>query len=363
MASSYKYLGNNDRVVSATNLNESVSSSFALNGWTSSSYDYYLSVNSQSSPETHVFDVTFGRSGDTDGSGSQKAIYNQFAKILLGYDEDNNIQKFSLDSDTLSTNNILHNAYFLTFPRSQFKDKIKRGTFSLIISGSTTTKGFSLVDKSGSTGPIYREAETGEVGLLFVSSAAGEGTSDLSLVGNQVTGGLIFYEAGVAVISPYIFSRNVTSAGVVIPSGSASNQYIDGNPLGIWSAAALNISHSAGSGKNNETLILQEPISNISYGLARAIRTASYQATTELNSTIYFCRAFNNEFNYSSNPTYLSASQIVVKNEDPTNPPVSYITTVGLYDDANQLLAVAKLSEPIKKTPDTELIARVRLDF
>ena len=43
--------------------------------------------------------------------------------------------------------------------------------------------------------------------------------------------------------------------------------------------------------------------------------------------------------------------------------PVSYITTVGLYDDKNQLLAVAKVSEPIKKTPDTELIARVRLDF
>ena len=68
------------------------------------------------------------------------------------------------------------------------------------------------------------------------------------------------------------------------------------------------------------------------------------------------------DFNYSSNKSYLSSSKIRVKNDN-TDTPVSYLTTVGLYDANSNLLATAKLSEPIKKTPDTELVLRVRLDY
>jgi len=88
----------------------------------------------------------------------------------------------------------------------------------------------------------------------------------------------------------------------------------------------------------------------------------SFNNTTELNSTIYFCRASHNDFNYSSNPTYLSASKMVVKNNS-TDSPVSYTTAVGLYSADNELLAVAKLSEPLKKDPSSEFTLRVRLDY
>ena len=77
---------------------------------------------------------------------------------------------------------------------------------------------------------------------------------------------------------------------------------------------------------------------------------------------MYFCRASHNEFNYSANPTYLSDSEIRVKDVG-LDQPISYITTVGLYSANNELLAVAKVSEPLKKTPDTELTLRVRLDY
>ena len=70
----------------------------------------------------------------------------------------------------------------------------------------------------------------------------------------------------------------------------------------------------------------------------------------------------NHEFNYSTNPTYLSGSKIRVKTQA-SDLPVSYITTVGLYNDNNELLATAKLSEPLKKTSDTEFTIRVRLDY
>ena len=96
----------------------------------------------------------------------------------------------------------------------------------------------------------------------------------------------------------------------------------------------------------------------------RRIKNISFNNTTELNSTVYFCRANAHEFNYSSNPTYLSGSEIRVRpasNADAE--PISYVTTVGLYGPNNEMLAVAKTSEPLKKSPSNELTLRVRLDY
>jgi hypothetical protein len=92
------------------------------------------------------------------------------------------------------------------------------------------------------------------------------------------------------------------------------------------------------------------------------IFNVSFNNTTELNSTVYFCRANHNEFNYSSNPTYLSASKLRVKQQS-TDTPVSFVTTVGLYSADNELMAVAKLSEPLRKDPTNEMTLRVRLDY
>ena len=105
----------------------------------------------------------------------------------------------------------------------------------------------------------------------------------------------------------------------------------------------------------------------MSNSLRNRIYNLQFNNTTELNSTIYFCRANNTEFNYSSNPTYLSSSggpsEIVVKDGMADNDPHSYITSVGLYSPDNELLAVAKVSEPLKKNPSNELTLRVRLDY
>ena len=97
-------------------------------------------------------------------------------------------------------------------------------------------------------------------------------------------------------------------------------------------------------------------------GLLKRNKNIKFNNTTELHSTIYYIRAHHNEFNYSANLTYLSGSKVRVKTST-TAQPVSYITTVGMYSADNELLAVAKLSEPLKKTPSTDLTLRVRLDY
>ena len=118
------------------------------------------------------------------------------------------------------------------------------------------------------------------------------------------------------------------------------------------------------AGTTVDNLLVSQSIDNCANALRGRIQNIEFNNTTELNSTIYMCRTAMNEFNYSSNPTYLSGntSQVVVK-ENATDQPVSYITTVGLYGPRNELLAVGKLSEPLKKTPADEFTIRMRLDY
>lgn len=110
------------------------------------------------------------------------------------------------------------------------------------------------------------------------------------------------------------------------------------------------------------SILTGSSISGSADALRHRIQNIQFNNTVELNSSIYFCRINHNEYNYSANPTYLSASQIRVK-EKASDVPVSYITTVGLYSADNQLLAVGKLSEPLRKDPTIEYTLRARLDY
>jgi len=164
----------------------------------------------------------------------------------------------------------------------------------------------------------------GEYGILYTASA--------ETYPKDAGVGLVYYQAGVVVLSGSVFAAS---------------------PLGSGSTTVQ-------TGFNN--MATDENIEMMADSFRNRLDNISFNNTVELNSTVYFCRASHNEFNYSNNPTYLSESQIRVKNSTTDNP-VSYVTTVGLYSADNELLAVAKLSEPLKKDPSTEVTLRVRLDF
>jgi hypothetical protein len=82
-----------------------------------------------------------------------------------------------------------------------------------------------------------------------------------------------------------------------------------------------------------------------------------------ISSDFIFVRARNAEFNYSTNPSFISGSNGTVLYDSFINAPQTYVTTVGLYNDANELLAVAKLSRPLLKDFTKESLIRVKLDF
>jgi hypothetical protein len=221
-------------------------------------------------------------------------------------------------------------------------------------------EGLMTIQDHGAASSFKVNSPTGEYGLLYTGSA------DL---GTESAVGHIYYQAGIAVLTASIFSSDWLSPGYDGMLGNLSTGYdsfsrcMFGPPQKCDDSGILPSGATGYNSGSYQAVLISGTIEDFSDGLRNRIVNIEFNNTTELNSTIYFCRANTGDFNYSSNPTYLSSSKIVVKGDNPFAQPVSYMTTIGLYSPNNELLAVAKLSEPLKKTPSNELTLRVRLDY
>ncbi len=323
-----------------------------------------------SSSANHLFDITMGYAAASDLSASidnltgsdarpQQAqkiqIYNQMAQILAGHDISGSIRQFDRDGD-YSTGTKMKELFFVNFSRLLVKDEIKKGSFSInfMTGGTIAARGDNLVLQDHGADSAYKvNSPAGEYGILY-SASADAGTAGKGF-------GHVYYQAGIAAITSSLWrsptAREETTREAGKPSGkSRYGAHHNDGVFGFLPAATLDDTSHA------EAIMTGSAISASCGGLRNSINNIQFNNTTELNSTIYFCRAGHNEFNYSANPTYVTGSKIRVKNSSLDNP-VSYITGIGLYSADNELLAVAKLSEPIKKTPENELTFRVRLDY
>ena len=330
-------------------------------------YDFpYLS-----SSANHLFDITVGYSTGSvwahskepvaDGTNVQNDkkvnIYNQMAQVLVGYDTTGSIKEFQIPGG-----NKIREAYFISFSRLLVKDEIKKGSLTMSM---TTASSFTVVAEDNSSArtihdhgdtTYYSDSPAGEYAILTMSADPPGPEHG----GKPV--GLVYYQAGIVVLSASMFFPYDSSQ---VSTGHDTDNY-------------LNITGSGnGLSKDDDNLNFRHlmPSSSITgtvNALRHRINNIEFQNTTELNSTIHFCRLNRNEFNYSSNPTYLSSSAIQVRKADSipattyshVEPsPAAYITTIGLYAPDNALLAVAKLSKALRKTPDDEITLRVRLDY
>jgi len=355
MASIYKTFTSNDIVSKRDLLHEAIPLTGTIVSGTYSdenikvypAHDMFESVFDYpylSSSANHIFDLTAGFASDSGLSSSavdasllpakKINIYNQMAQILVGFDATGSVRNFDRDGD-LTGGNQLKEVFFVNFARLLTKDEIKKQSFSIqFLTGGTVsapTDSLTIADYGALTS-YKTNSPAGEYGILYTSSADPNANSGV---------GLIYYQAGICVLTASIFD------------GDASD-YI--GPNGAHGAAA------ADNQDTSEKLLVSGSISGSADALRNRLENISFNNTIEINSTIYFCRANNNEFNYSSNPTYLSQSQIVVKN-NAEELPVAFVTSVGLYSADNELLATAKLSEPLEKNPTDEFTLRVRLDY
>jgi len=350
----------------------------------------------------------------------KQIIYNEFAQILAGHDISGNINSFDADGDLTSGSK--HNeCYVISIARLLNKDEVKKGSFYMklnvqpnayMATGVTGARQELLISDEGSENTYKVNSPAGDYGILkcrtfkhyegawaadkktftpspvtevytvdydATDTAVGE-SSNLAAATIDSNVGLIFYQTGVVILSPNVFVKHSTTNVVagdsislkgVLPGGTAAGGTagVDSHSLALNADAPEVATGATGpiTSANLPVKLVEESFKTLNIpkncdGLRNRIHQIAFNNTTELNSTIYFCRVNHNDFNYSSNPTYLDGGKIRVK-QSAEDSPVSYITSVGLYSANNELLAVAKLSEPLRKDPTNEMVLRVRLDY
>ena len=293
-----------------------------------SSGDYYSSVFQTGSGDSSAavqFDIAYA---DILGSGSalfnpnitgkspSSTIYGQYRSLVL--EDETTGFTFGDGTNTLSANNF----WAISVERARYKEKLFPGTFNLHLSSSNGL--IKLTDNSGDT-KIQTFLGSNRV-LQVVSGSNGNAFDTTGFVANSGSYGLFLPDIGTIILNPYAISQSIN---------------IDADRT------------ETTNGINNRTLY-----NAINLG-------ANFQLNSEetITSDYVFVRSRNSEFNYSENPSFISGSTgEVIYNQFINNPQV-YVTTVGMYNDANELMAVAKLSKPLLKDFTKESLVRVKLDF
>lgn len=295
-----------------------------------SSGNYYLSVYQTSSNLSTAqvqFDIAYA---DSVGSGSTlynpivpsnsytKTIYGQYRSLIL---EDEN-SNFIFGTG----NNVVTGSFFwvLSIERANYKQSLFPGSLNLKLSGPGGT--INLTDNSLDT-TVNTFIGSSQVFQLISGSNGTAGNLPYSgYVFNSGSYGLVFPQLGTILLNPYAISQSIG----IFPSRS----------------------------NNSDGLNTQRLFNSIVSGDSFALNS---QET--LTSDYVFVRARNSEFNYSENPSFISGSTGEVIYDNFINSPQVYITTIGMYNDSNDLLAVAKMSRPLLKDFTKEALVRVKLDF
>jgi hypothetical protein len=254
------------------------------------------------------------------GKSPSSTIYGQYRTLVLGDEE----SSFSFGG---TTSNYF---YVVTIDRDRFKESLLPGSFNLKLTNGSAI--LNLTDNSVVTSTI----SFNDAGRVFqvVSGSNGTPTDVVNANGYSPASGSYGY-----------FLPDI---GVILLNGEALDE------------SAANGGLNLGTGRSSTT-----PTPTNMAKLHTAIKTgASFQLNYKetISSQFVFTRVRNSEFNYSTNPSYITGSgDLRIANM--VNAPQTYITTVGMYNDNNELLAVAKLSRPLLKDFTKEALIRIKLDF
>jgi hypothetical protein len=297
----------------------------------SSAGNFYYSVYQTGSTLSNTevqFDIAYA---DSLGSGSAlynnavpgvsptKTIYGQYRSLILEDENSNFI--FGKGNNVLTGSNF----WVINLERARYKQSIFPGSLNLKLSGSGIQSLF-LTDDSLDN-PVSQFLGSTRVYQLISGSNGTAGTSATSgYVAGSGSYGLVFPDLGTILINPAAVSKSINLS----PSRSNNSDGLNNTKL-----------FTAISGGASFILNSQET----------------------LTSDYVFVRARNSEFNYSENPSFISGSTGEVIYDQFINAPQVYLTTIGMYNDSNELIAVAKMSRPLLKDFTKEALVRVKLDF
>tara|TARA_Y100001972_G_C7651333_1_gene327576 strand:- start:113 stop:1132 length:1020 start_codon:yes stop_codon:yes gene_type:complete len=255
-----------------------------------------------------------------DGKSPSSVVYGQFQNIVLG-DEN---ATFTYDDVTPAEQYF----YVISINRARYKGNILPGSMTLQLKDGSGNI-LALTDNSATTNAV----SFNEAGRVFQMVSGSAGTA--------------FTTPNTTALGSYgLFLPDI---GTIILNGPALDaSYGAGGGIGLATDRTTN------SNQKNPRKLFD-----------MIVEAASFTMNSQENITsdFVFVRARNSEYNYSSNPSFITGSTGEVLYSDFINAPQTFITSVGLYNDSNDLLAVAKLSKPLKKDFTKEALVRVKLDF
>jgi len=313
---------------------------------TTSQRRYYVDVYHKATTETGSavqFSLAFGHALGS-GSDSQgqlndspsKAIYSQYRQLLLAPTDTRFTTAGSGSTDYI---------YVVNFKRNRLKERLDAGNFELplrVISGSRPTNATGSVAVSGSR--IITLIDDSSIS----SATVGDSGKVYNIVSGSINGGVFNPSA------PVYYGLAYPDYGTLILDGKMLDQQLNFQTNTGSSSEGNN--HFALFHSVSGSALLTNPSTSDPYGfLARN--------SEKVTSTHYFVRVKNAEYNFSNNPSYVTGSVGQIAQSTFIGDPKTYITTVGLYNDSQELLAVAKLSKPLLKSFQREALIRVKLDY
>lgn len=294
--------------------------------------DYYFNIY-QADPDDSTAAIQFSIAyGDLLGSGSipfntsvagnspSSVIYKQYRNLVLGTEEDNFI------FGNVSGSHI----YAVAVERARFKEKLLPGSLTLTL--ATVAGTIKITDNSNYTSTVtYTDA--GRVYELISGSEGSITSAPLTSDGYTIGSGS--------------YGKFLPDVGVILLNGKALDASFASGGL------ALGTSFGTASNSANKTKLFNAIGSGGDFVL---------RSEETISSNYVFVRARNSEFNYSTNPSNITGSG-ELRHDIMVDSPQAYVTSVGLYNDNNDLLAVAKLSRPLLKDFTKEALIRIKLDY
>ena len=355
----FKRLDAEDFVVSSDSVTSTVwsNNSPSLNTYFSSSTQkegtsgpYYLNVYQTASDSDQAavqFQIAYANKNGGGGvnydssvpfTSATTTLYGQYRTLVL---EDENASFTFGPTFTGSADN---DFYVISPERARYKQSFLPGSLNLILSSSNTVDsadGLSLTDDSNMvTLPTYYG--TMRAYQLISGSDGSSYDGGNGFTPNSGSYGLVLPDIATIILNAAALNDNtLTGGGINLLTNSGSDTFGD-NPTKLYDHISASVSITASMGVDN-------------------VFELNSQET--ITSDYVFVRARNNEYNYTENPSFISGSTGEVIFPYFINNPQTYPTTIGLYNDSNDLLAVAKLSRPIQKDFTKEALVRVKLDF
>lgn len=337
----------------------------------SASGEYYFDLYDKNPATDSTAEVQFAVAyGNIDGGGtptlaqdelatlSTEATYLQYKNILLDPSE-----------DTFTFNGAPSNhIYVVNIARSRLREQLDPGNWLITLSGSHGS--FTFIDDSFQTlSATSKFAKSGRIFNVISGSLTGTSGSTAAATSSSLGRGfgLVYPDLGIIVLNP---DAIIPTVGFLSASdsnsgcGNTEDFYYStaagstGKPFAPYTGSLVGTALGKGVGTPAPQYNHDGLIRSIVLGKDFQARSAE-----TISSTHYFVRLRNKDFNYSNNPTFYNNTNGQVLNEDFVQNPHVYATTIGLYNDNNELLAVAKMSRPLEKTFDSEALVRVRLDF